>query len=385
MGKLFHSFKNNVGRFFKPRERVPEAPAQVTEPGPPSARPTRPSPVYAEPSDARGRLPAPPARPAAPSDHGWAGHAAPGRQQPVQPSPERVGSGTAKFVYPEPQPSSSSRPTPPAGQPVVTGAPGPPGPPGWVAASGAPGGGPPGQDAHRQDAHWQDAPRPDRLRPGKPSRAPAIATGVLAVLVVIALAVFFVTRPSGSPQSGLAGSAETTSAPTTARSSGTGTPAGTKGLSSSSVPSTGRPAPTVAHSKTKAGPGSSVPSTSRATTTSRPATSRPTTSRVTPTTTSAPPRPRPQAGHAGGPLVTRISPSKGAAGQKVVLSGSRLNSANGVITVTFGATQAAVRCPTLSTCDVTVPTLPATGHPRVVEIVLSTTSGRSNAVAFTYL
>jgi IPT/TIG domain len=82
------------------------------------------------------------------------------------------------------------------------------------------------------------------------------------------------------------------------------------------------------------------------------------------------------------PVLAAISPTAGVGGQVVTLTGAGLFSANGVITVTFGSTPAPVRCPTESTCRVTVPAhKPSSG---TVAVRVTTQSGTSNQLTFSY-
>ena len=121
------------------------------------------------------------------------------------------------------------------------------------------------------------------------------------------------------------------------------------------------------------GTSSSVPSKSP---TSRPPTSRPPTSR--------PPTSRPPSAKPGPkPVLVEISPGSGAAGQRVTLRGRGFFSSDGHITVTFGPAQAPVACPSETTCHATVPARPRTSS-ATVPVRVSTETGRSNPVAFSY-
>jgi hypothetical protein len=89
--------------------------------------------------------------------------------------------------------------------------------------------------------------------------------------------------------------------------------------------------------------------------------------------------------------VTALAPAAGSAGQALTLSGSGFFSAGGHILVTFGGAEAPTACPTRTTCTVTVPSLgPAPGStgptaPRVVPVVVTTDTGTSNQLTFTYM
>ncbi len=82
------------------------------------------------------------------------------------------------------------------------------------------------------------------------------------------------------------------------------------------------------------------------------------------------------------PVLAAISPGTGIGGQVVTLTGTGLFSANGVISVTFGSTLAPVRCPTETTCRVTVP--PRKPSSGTVAVRVTTQSGTSNQLAFSY-
>jgi IPT/TIG domain len=314
------------------RARALQALGQIAQQAPSGTLPTRPFTTYPGPSRSGEGLPRVAAWPASPADVEARRSATP--RQPLQPksSPYHATSGaTATPMFVDRQPPGPSHPTPPFGERLAFGPAAPPRPPGLAVERGAP----------RDFPRNQGGPTPRG-----PSKAPARAAAALAVLVLVAIAVFFLTLPHAPPHPRLAGSTGKASVPATARRSPTKAPPATAASSSSSVPSTSRPAATT--------PTKPVP-------------------------------PRHAEGSSGpAPLVVTVSPSSGVAGQTVVLSGSRLFSADGVISVTFGTVQAPVRCPTETTCDVTVPTLETAGHPSTVEIVLSTQSGSSNAVAFTY-
>lgn len=80
--------------------------------------------------------------------------------------------------------------------------------------------------------------------------------------------------------------------------------------------------------------------------------------------------------------LTSLEPSQGVAGQTVVVTGTSLSSPDGHIQASFGGQGAATSCPSPTTCTVTVPDLG--GPTRDVAVTVSTMSGTSNALPFTY-
>ncbi len=99
------------------------------------------------------------------------------------------------------------------------------------------------------------------------------------------------------------------------------------------------------------------------------------TSTSTSTSASAPPA-------AGGPpVISALSPSSGAAGQGIEVVGANFLSADGQIVATFNGQIASTSCPAQNTCSVTVP--PMSGG-QSAQVVITTPSGTSNAVTFTY-
>ena len=197
---------------------------------------------------------------------------------------------------------------------------------------------------------WRAWPRDGRGRvPGRqPSSRLTRAVEVLVVLDLLAgagLGVSFIRNGSrvaslGSPHPAGAGSPTST----------TSVPGSAPGGTSSSAPPTSAPS-----SPGPSSPGPSSPSTSRQ--------------------PSAKPGPK--------PVLLEISPASGPAGQRVTLRGRGFFSADGQITVTFGAAQAPVACPSETTCHATVPSRPGTSS-ATVPVRVSTETGRSNPVAFSY-
>lgn len=102
-----------------------------------------------------------------------------------------------------------------------------------------------------------------------------------------------------------------------------------------------------------------------------------TTSTTTPAATST----APPASPGGPPVIALLSPASGAAGQGIQVDGSNFLSSDGQIVATFNGQVAPTSCPAANTCTVTVP--PMSGSP-AAQVVITTASGASNAVTFTY-
>lgn len=141
------------------------------------------------------------------------------------------------------------------------------------------------------------------------------------------------------------------------------------GASSGSRPRSGEPAPTQPHRAPPA-PHPSTPSSSQ------PSTSLPADT-VPPPSTAPPPV---AAGTA--PTLSALTPSGGSAGQSIVISGTNFMSADGRIVARFGAQTAPTSCPVQTSCTVTVP--PGAGSPAAVPVTITTDSGVSNTLTFTY-
>jgi hypothetical protein len=94
------------------------------------------------------------------------------------------------------------------------------------------------------------------------------------------------------------------------------------------------------------------------------------------TTSTAPP-----ATPGGPPVIATLSPASGSAGQGIQVAGSNFLSSSGQIVATFNGQVAPTSCPAQNTCTVTVP--PMSGSSSVV-VTITTASGTSNAVTFTY-
>jgi hypothetical protein len=83
---------------------------------------------------------------------------------------------------------------------------------------------------------------------------------------------------------------------------------------------------------------------------------------------------------AGPPVISSLTPMGGTAGQTITVAGTNFLSSTGQILATFNGQVAATSCPAQNTCTVTVP--PSTASS--AQVVITTASGASNAVTFTY-
>ncbi len=83
----------------------------------------------------------------------------------------------------------------------------------------------------------------------------------------------------------------------------------------------------------------------------------------------------------GPPVISSLTPSSGSAGQSVHVAGANFLSSSGQIVATFNGQVAPTSCPAQNTCTVTVP--PSSGDPSA-QVTITTASGTSNAVTFTY-
>ena len=142
---------------------------------------------------------------------------------------------------------------------------------------------------------------------------------------------------------------------------------GTSGPTALPASTATRPAPTHAGAAPPAG-GSQVKGHHRPAGTSG-------TTRSTSTTT-------PVSVAAGGPpVISSLAPSSGSAGQSVQVAGANFLSSSGQIVAAFNGQVAPTSCPAQNTCTVTVP--PSAGG-RSAQVTITTASGTSNAVTFTY-
>jgi hypothetical protein len=98
--------------------------------------------------------------------------------------------------------------------------------------------------------------------------------------------------------------------------------------------------------------------------------------RSTTTTSTAPP-----ATPGGPPVIASLSPARGSAGQGIQVAGSNFLSSSGQIVANFNGQVAPTSCPAQNTCTVTVPPMNGSSS---AEVTITTASGTSNAVTFTY-
>lgn len=89
----------------------------------------------------------------------------------------------------------------------------------------------------------------------------------------------------------------------------------------------------------------------------------------------------PPATPGGPPVIASLSPASGAAGQGIQVDGSNFLSSNGQILATFNGQVAPTSCPAANTCTVTVPPMSGSSS---AQVIITTATGASNAVTFTY-
>ncbi len=179
----------------------------------------------------------------------------------------------------------------------------------------------------------------DGREPGAGERRLRWAIGLTAVLLVVVVAAMVGTRSGGGSQ-------------TSGRTTSTGAGPGAR-LTRPSTPPT-RPAPGSAGGASGAGTSSST---------------------STPTST-------PPAEPGGPPVLSTVEPSTGDAGQTVAVTGSNFLSSSGQITADVDGQVAPVNCPDQQTCTVVIPADP--GPSASVPVTITTDSGTSNALIFTY-
>jgi hypothetical protein len=80
-------------------------------------------------------------------------------------------------------------------------------------------------------------------------------------------------------------------------------------------------------------------------------------------------------------VIASLSPASGTAGEGIQVAGSNFLSSSGQIVATFNGQVTATSCPAQNTCTVTVP--PMSGS-QSAQVTITTASGTSNAVTFTY-
>ncbi|HEX4163821.1 MAG TPA: IPT/TIG domain-containing protein [Acidimicrobiales bacterium] len=94
------------------------------------------------------------------------------------------------------------------------------------------------------------------------------------------------------------------------------------------------------------------------------------------TTSTAPP-----ATPGGPPVIASLSPARGTAGQGIQIAGSNFLSSSGQIVASFNGQVAPTNCPASNTCTVTVPPMSGSSS---AQVTITTASGTSNAVTFSY-
>ena len=81
------------------------------------------------------------------------------------------------------------------------------------------------------------------------------------------------------------------------------------------------------------------------------------------------------------PVIAALNPASGAVGQAIQVAGSNFLSASGQIVATFNGQVAPTSCPAQNSCTVTVPQMTSASS---AQVVITTASGTSNPVTFTY-
>ncbi len=229
----------------------------------------------------------------------------------------------------------------------------------------------PGDDS----AHGKTPSRPRgtqrRLRSETVLRRSVIVAAALVAAASIAVIVGRLTgTTSATPPPASVPASRTPTQPTTTPTAApptTTSPIGVSPIGASPI--------TTAPAVTPPGSASTKPTTSPTTPTSPPSTSAPVP--ALPSTTVPP-----GVVASGAPVLRTLDPSSGTAGQVVTISGTNLFSANGQVQATFDGQQAPTSCPTETSCSVIVPALP--GGPHTVVVTVSTESGTSNALTFSY-
>jgi hypothetical protein len=82
------------------------------------------------------------------------------------------------------------------------------------------------------------------------------------------------------------------------------------------------------------------------------------------------------------PNLLSIRPHAGGIGQVVTVSGTNLYSPDGLVQASLGGADAPIRCPTQSTCVLTVPA--GLGPSADIPLTIETEAGTSNALSFSY-
>ncbi len=85
---------------------------------------------------------------------------------------------------------------------------------------------------------------------------------------------------------------------------------------------------------------------------------------------------------AGPPALSTLAPASGQAGQTVTVTGSNFLSSSGQISAQIGGQVAPVACPNQTICTIVIP--PNPGSTSAASVTVTTDSGTSNALVFTY-
>ncbi len=141
-------------------------------------------------------------------------------------------------------------------------------------------------------------------------------------------------------------------------------------------PQTASPPTTAAAGATHAGTApTGHPSTASGSPSGSGTTSTPSSTSSTTTTTIVPATP------GAAPVISSLSPPSGTAGTAIQVTGANFLSSDGHIVATFNGQVAPTSCADQSTCTITVP--PSTGSSSA-QVTITTASGTSNAITFTY-
>lgn len=207
-------------------------------------------------------------------------------------------------------------------------------------------------------------------RPARPldsgERRLRMAIGIAAGVLVATAAAVVGTANDGHPQTGGRTVAARSHRPASSTVPRAGTSSGHAGASSTSstLATTGGADGQATANVGSQGPASTVPNAPAGTTSGEAGTS----------STLAPPD--------GPPALSALAPPSGPAGQAVTVTGSNFLSPSGQISARVGGEVASVTCPDQTTCTVVIP--PNQGATSSAPVTISTDSGTSNALAFTY-
>jgi hypothetical protein len=84
----------------------------------------------------------------------------------------------------------------------------------------------------------------------------------------------------------------------------------------------------------------------------------------------------------GPPQISSLTPASGSAGQTVTVHGSNFISSDGSIVASFDGQVTATSCPSEDLCTLTVP--PSSAGETSAQVTITTASGTSNAITFSY-